>query len=279
MSSNQTGPILIKFGGEIVEDDKALHNLVISIKKLHELGNSIILVHGGGPLATVLSERLNITPQMVGGRRVTCQNTLEVMKMTLPGIINSNVLAMLKKFKLPGVAVAGISFVHANRRPPKVMSGTDGKVVDFGHVGDIESVDPYYLQLLLDAGLIPVVSPLCSDDEGNILNINADTVATQIAIFIKASQLVLITKVGGVFKDLNDLRTRFQSLSPQEVTDLISKNFIQGGMIPKLEEGMKLLESHMESFHICGVESENTLLNEIQKPGSQGTAIVKKKGD
>ncbi|MBI2520652.1 MAG: acetylglutamate kinase [Bdellovibrio sp.] len=267
--------IVIKFGGEVAESSEGLSNLIHSVARLHGEKQDIVLVHGGGPQATLLSRRLNLEPVMVGGRRVTDQETLEVMKMTLPGVINSNVLAMIHKFKLPGVSVSGIGVVRATKRPPKAVSGSEGKLVDFGLVGDIVEIRPKYLQYLVAGRYIPVLSPLCCDDDGTILNINADTVAVQIAQVLKADKLVLITQIGGVFEDIHNPQSKYAVLKMSDAQEKIKKGIIKGGMIPKLEEGFKLLKEDLDSFHIVGVESPETILNEINRPGSCGTAIVR----
>ena len=266
--------IVVKFGGEITQSPPLLANLAASIEKIHAGKKNVILVHGGGPVATELGQKLSIAPIMVGGRRVTCEQTLEVMKMTLPGIVNSNVLAVLKKFKLPGVSVSGISIVDAITRPPKVVSGSDGKVIDFGYVGDILDINTTLLSHLLNKHFIPVISPLSCDVNGKILNINADTVASQTAKKIKAYKLVLITEIGGVFEDINDKSSRLKILTADSARQKIAEGIIQGGMIPKIEEGLKLLQGHLSSFHIVGINSSETLLQEINNPGSVGTAIV-----
>ncbi|HLE10308.1 MAG: acetylglutamate kinase [Bdellovibrionales bacterium RIFOXYD12_FULL_39_22] len=268
--------ILIKFGGEIVENEKSLENLALSLAKLFADGHQIILVHGGGPLATALSKRLNIEPKMVGGRRVTCKETLEVMKMTLPGIINSNILAMLKKHKLPAVAVSAISFINASLRPPKRVSGSNNEVVDFGFVGDIKSVDPALINFYLEKKLIPVISPLCADDKGNILNINADTVATATAEALEVDSLVMVTQVGGIFEDIKNPSSKMTLLSMSEASKKIAEGIISGGMIPKVEECNKLFEKQLSAVHIVGVNSPDDIANEIAHPGSVGTTIVKK---
>lgn len=267
--------IVIKFGGEVVESENQLKNLASSIRELHSRGEKLILVHGGGPIASKLSKRLDLVPTMVGGRRVTCSETLEVMKMTLPGIVNSNVIAILNGLKLPAVSVSGISFINAIKRPPKAVSGSEGKLIDFGHVGDVIDIDPQLLNDLLEKGYIPVVSPLSADSDGNMLNINADTIASEIAKRVKAKDLVLITAIGGVFKDIDDKSSKYSQISLDEGKELIKEGIIQGGMIPKLEEGFKLLEENLNAFHIVGTNTEKCVLNEIETPGSIGTAIVK----
>jgi acetylglutamate kinase len=268
-------PIVIKFGGEIVESAEDLQNLISSVKALVGSSERVILVHGGGPLATKLSEQLELKTQKVGGRRVTCAETLEVMKMALPGIINSNILAGLRANGVRSASASAISFIEATRRPPKVVSGSQGEEVDFGFVGDIKEVSPVLLNHLLAEGYSPVVSPLCSDNSGQILNINADTVAVQIARAVKAKALVLVTKVGGVFGDLEDPSSRLASLTVSEAKSLITVGTIAGGMIPKLEESFVLLEEGLEAFHIVGTDNSESIRRELLAPGSVGTAVVK----
>lgn len=268
-------PIVIKFGGEVTQSQTQLSNLCDSVKKLHEQGEKVILVHGGGPIASELSKRMGIEPNMVGGRRVTCSDTLQIMKMVLPGIVNSNVLNELNKRGLPAASASGIGIVKAHKRPPKVVSGSDGKEIDFGFVGDVDDIDPKLLNTLLESNFIPVLNPLSSNSNGMLLNINADTIATWVANKVKAKKVVLVTAVGGVFKSIEDPDSRYSTINMEDAKGLIKEGIIQGGMIPKIEEGFKLLEAGMESFHIANTATSETLLQEIQNPGSVGTAIIK----
>lgn len=270
-NSNTT---VIKFGGEIVDSLAQLNNLAQSLIKLHERKEKLVLVHGGGPQATKLSTRLGITSKMVGGRRITDSETLEVMKMTLPGIINSNILAILKKHHLPVVSVNGISTILAHKRPPKMVSGSNGEVIDFGLVGDIDGVDTSLIEYLLKGNFIPVISPLTADQNGQILNINADTVAVKIAKSLQAKHFVAVTQVGGVYINLEDKNSKLSKLTINEAKQKISEGVIHGGMIPKIEEGLELLQAQLDSFHIVGLETADGLLEEISNPGSVGTAIV-----
>lgn len=265
--------ILIKFGGEVADSPTDLEHLSHSLKALIDKGNQVVLVHGGGPQATELSKRLGLEPKMVGGRRVTCRETLEVMKMVLPGVIHCNVLSMLQKFQLPVASVNGITMIEAHRRPPKAVSGSNGEKIDFGFVGDIDEVKTSLIQQLLNLSYLPVVSPIAADKEGQALNINADTVASAIARQLKVTRLVMLTKVGGVFADINDPKSRFKKLSMVEAQQKIKSGVIQGGMIPKLEEGFELLKEQLQGFHIVGANTPTSILEEIEHPGSIGTAI------
>jgi acetylglutamate kinase len=271
----KTSLVVIKFGGEIVENDEQLGNLVTAIGDLHRDGVKVVLIHGGGPMATKLSQRMGLTPKMIGGRRVTCAETLQVMKMVLPGIANSDILAKFRAHRLPAASVSGITTVKAVKRPPKAVSGSEGQVVDFGFVGDIVEIDPTVIEALLAKNLIPVVGPLSCDDSGQILNINADTVAVQIARTLKASEFVLITEIGGVYQNLKDPDSRLKKLTIAEAKEKIQSKVIEGGMIPKLEESFVLLEEGLKAFHIVGIKSPNDLVDEIRDPGSRGTAVIK----
>ncbi len=261
-------PIVIKFGGEIVENPHELQNLLSSVRLLHQQGESLILVHGGGPGATKLSQRLGIETRMHEGRRITSDATIEVMKMALPGIMNSNILAAMRSKNLPGVAANAITFVQATRRPPR-------QNIDYGLVGDIQSVDPALLHLLLDHHLIPVVAPLCADSAGTILNVNADTVAAHLTKATLAKRLVMVTSVGGVYLDLKNRDTKLSTLTTQQAQELIANGAIHSGMIPKIEEGLALLAQHLDTYHIVGVGQTDELLAEMERPGSRGTVIVK----
>lgn len=268
------GLTVLKFGGEITENKVQLQNLITSIKILQAEGEKIILVHGGGPSATELSKKLNIESKFVGGRRITDEAMLEVMKMTLPGLANTNVLSMCKKNNLAAVSVSGLSVVEAKKRPPKAVSGSNGEIIDFGFVGDITKINTQLLFDLLEKNYLPVVSPLASDSEGQVLNINADTVAVKIAESVKADRFIFITAVGGVFKNIDDKNSRFKKLTISEAKKEIESGVIQGGMIPKLEEAFSLLSGKLNAFHIVGLNTDKDVSNEIKEPGSVGTAIV-----
>jgi len=265
--------IVIKFGGEIVESPQDLKNLTNSVKALREQGRKVVLLHGGGPFATKLSQRLGIETKMVGGRRITCSDTLDVMKMSLPGVINTQIMCCLKRTGVKAATVSGISVATAVKRPPRVVSGGGDEPIDFGLVGDVKEVDTELIHLLLNGGFVPVISPLTSDGNGQALNINADTVCAEITRKLQASDLILVTKVGGVFADLNNPDSRMQNLSVVEAKEKIKSGIIQGGMIPKLEESFPLLQEGLKVFHIVGTATPTSILEEIENPGSIGTAV------
>lgn len=266
--------LIIKFGGEVVDSANDLSNLLDSVQQLYKQGEKIVLVHGGGPRASQLSQQLGIVPNKVGGRRITDAPTLEVMKMTLPGLISSDILCMMKAKKIPSCSLSGISLFQAQKRPPVVVSGSNQEKIDFGFVGDVHGVDIELLQMYINNNIIPVISPLCSSDKGVGLNINADTVATSLALHTKAKGIVLITKVGAVFKNIDDQSTKISTLTIEQAKKCIADGIIQGGMIPKIEECFKLLHNGLSRVHIVGTQTNKTLLNEIVTPGSEGTVLT-----
>src|SRR6185503_725085 len=196
---------VVKFGGEVTREREHLDAIAGDLTLLSLVGIKIIAVHGGGPQANEMSEFLGFKPQMVQGRRVTDEKALEVVKMVFAGKINIEILSALRKHGGRGVGVSGVDagIVKARRRPVTTVVDKSGEStqVDFGFVGDIESVHPHLLAHLVDRNYIPVVSSLASDDEGTVLNINADTIAAELAIGLRAEKLITMTTVPGVYKD------------------------------------------------------------------------------
>ncbi|MEN7342467.1 MAG: acetylglutamate kinase [Pseudomonadota bacterium] len=193
---------VLKAGGEVFADPETTRHLMTQVGILHQVGIRIVLVHGGGPQSTALASALGVDSQFVEGRRVTDEATLNVSTMVLNGQINTRILAACRDIDVPAVGISGVDagLIRANRRPP-VQTG-EGEV-DYGHVGDIESVDADILQKQLDNGLMPVVSPLSADEHGELLNINADTVAAAIAAELGAEKLILATGAPGILEDID----------------------------------------------------------------------------
>jgi acetylglutamate kinase len=152
-----------------------------------------------------------VPSQFVEGRRVTDERSLQVATMVLNGIINTRVLAICRDIGLPGIGMSGVDagLIHAHRRPPVALASAAGGTVDYGFVGDIDSVDAGVLQRQLDAGFLPVISPLSADEDGVLLNINADTVAAAIAVALKAEKLILVTGAPGILEDPKPTRARW----------------------------------------------------------------------
>lgn len=267
---------VVKFGGEAVRDAEQLDRLAEDISVLHTVGIRVVVVHGGGAQVTEMEKTLGVSSRMVGGRRVTDEGSLNVLKMMLAGRMNLDIVAALKRHGVPaiGLSAAAGNIVDARKRPPTRVSGGGDELIDFGLVGDIHRVHPEPLQLLLGGGYLPVLCPLSADDHGQVLNINADTVASRVAVALKAAKLLLMTATLGVMADLNDRSTLISQLSAEEAREEIRNGLIGGGMIPKVEEALYALEHGVPQVHILsGIEPDQLLLEVFTETGC-GTMLV-----
>ena len=226
---------VVKLGGDVLADTEALDRVAGQIGLLSSLSIRIVLVHGGGPQATALSRRLGQEPIIVAGRRVTDESALDVAKMVYAGTLNVNLLAALRAHEVQGVGLSGVDadLIAARRRPPVSVVDDAGvtREVDYGHVGDVDRVDPRVLITLLDARFVPVVSSLAGDSEGNVYNVNADTVAESLAVALQAQKLLFLTGAPGVLRDRNDPATLVTFADPDDLANLMASGALAGGML------------------------------------------------
>jgi acetylglutamate kinase len=262
---------VVKLGGDVLAGPE-LATVASEIARARADGRRLVVVHGGGPQATELGRRLGIEPRLVGGRRITDEATLDVMKMVVAGRLNVDLVAALRAAGVPAVGLAGASgVIRAHRRPPRAVSGSGGALVDFGLVGDVDGIDRAPLDALDAAGYLPVLACLAGGAAGEVLNINADVVASQLAAAIGARALVACTAVGGVRRDKDDPSTRLPRLTVAEARAAIADGTVQGGMIPKLEEAFAPLAAGVAAVHVVApLEIAITLA----APGTVGTLLV-----
>ena len=262
---------VVKLGGDVL-GAPALGVAAASIARARAAGRRLVVVHGGGPQTTEMARRLGIEPRLVGGRRITDQPTLEVLKMVVAGQLNVDLVAALRAAGAPAVGLSGSGgLVRAHRRPPRAVSGSGGAAVDFGLVGDVDGFDLALLELLHGAGHLPVVACLGAGPDGQVLNINADVVASQLAGAIGAGALVACTAVGGVRRDKDDPATLLRRLTVAEAREAIRSGAVQGGMIPKLEEAFASLGAGVGAVHIVAPAEIDAAL---AAPGSVGTLLL-----
>ncbi len=263
---------VIKLGGDVLVPP-ALAVVAAAIARARGAGRRLVVVHGGGPQTTELSKRLGIEPRLVGGRRVTDAPALDVMKMVVGGRLNVDLVAALRAAGVPAVGLAGSSgVIRARRRPPRAVSGSDGTVVDFGLVGDVDSVDRALLDTLDAGGYLPVVACLAAGAGDEVLNINADVVASRLAAELGARALVACTAVGGVRRDKDDPATRLEQLTVAEAQAAIRHGIVKGGMIPKLEEAFAPLAAGVDAVHIV---APSEIAATLAAPGTVGTLLVR----
>jgi acetylglutamate kinase len=272
---------VVKLGGDVLGEPAVLDQVAAQLALLSSLSIRLVVVHGGGPQATALSRRLGQEPRIVAGRRVTDDGALEVAKMVYAGQLNVDLLAALREHKVQGVGLSGVDadLISARRRPPVsvVDDGGRGVQVDFGHVGDIERVDPRVLITLLEARFVPVVASLAGDEDGNVYNVNADTVAEALGVALRAQKLIFLTGAPGVLRDRNDPATLVTFADPDDLAGLMSSGALAGGMRPKVEACIRAATSGVERTHIVDGRTPDALLLEVFTGAGCGTMIVGRK--
>jgi acetylglutamate kinase len=261
---------VIKLGGDVLEGE-ALADVAADIARARP-GRRLLVVHGGGPQATALARRLGIESRIVGGRRVTDDPMLDIVKMVVAGRLNIDLVAALRGDGVPAFGVSGASgVIRAHRRPPRIVTGAGDTPIDFGLVGDIDGFDVELLDALDARDALPVLACLGADTDGTVLNINADVVASQLAGAVRATALVACTAVGGVRRDKDDPTTRLPRLTVAEAKAAIADGTVQGGMIPKLEEAFAPLAAGVAAVHIV---APTEIATSLLAPGSVGTLLV-----
>ena len=272
---------VVKLGGEVLADTRALDGIAGQVSLLSSLGIRIVVVHGGGPQATALSRRLGEEPRIVAGRRVTDDSALEVAKMVYAGQLNVDLLAALRAHEAQAVGLSGVDadLITAHRRPPVQVVDDAGKTVtvDFGHVGDLERVDPRVLHTLLESRFVPVVASLAGDGDGHVFNVNADTVAESLAVALHAQKLIFLTGTPGVLRNREDPASLIAFADPDDLAGLLASGVIAGGMRPKVESCIRAATGGVERTHIIDGRVADALLLEVFTGAGCGTMIVGRK--
>jgi len=267
---------VLKAGGEVFTSDEATRHLLEQVGLLHQVGIRVVLVHGGGPQVTELAEALGVPTQMVGGRRVTDRQTLDVTTMVLNGKINTRILAACRDLHLPAIGLSGVDagLIKAHKRLPVGVEGHAGGPVDFGFVGDIDSVDPDVVRAQLDNGMVPIVSPLSADDNGMVLNINADTVAAALATALGASKLILTMGAPGILEDRHNPSSLVSYLDLEDLQELRANGSLAEGMLPKARAIEAAIKGGVPRVHLISYKIPDSLLLEIFTNEGTGTLVV-----
>jgi acetylglutamate kinase len=266
---------VVKTGGGVFAETGTTRALVEQIGILHYFGVRVVLVHGGGPQLTELSAALGVPTQMVEGRRVTDQRSIDVTAMVLNGLINTRVLALCRDLDIDAVGISGVDagLVRAHKRPPVRLSA-DAEPVDFGYVGDIDAVDTTVLKKLLDNGLMPVVSPLSADENGTLLNINADTVAAALGAALGAEKLILCTGTPGILGAVNDPGSLISYTDLAGLKRLRESGQIADGMLPKAKAIEDAIRGGVRRVHVVSYRAPEGILSEVFTNEGTGTLIV-----
>ena len=266
---------VVKAGGGVFGDDDSTRQLVEQIAILHYFGVRVVMVHGGGPQLTELSDALGVPTRMVEGRRITDAKAIDVTSMVLNGLINTRILAICRDLDIDAVGISGVDagLVRAHKRAP-VRVGASGEMVDFGFVGDVDSVDTTVLRKLLDNGLMPVVSPLSADENGVLLNINADTVAAAIGAALSAEKLILCTGAPGILGNVEDAGSLISFTDVRGLKSLREEGRIADGMLPKAKAIEDAIRGGVRRVHVVSYKAPEGILGEVFTNEGTGTLIV-----
>jgi acetylglutamate kinase len=264
---------VLKAGGGALEREATARALIEQIEVLHQVGIRVVLVHGGGAQSTELVRALGGEARFVEGRRVTDAKSLEVAAMVLNGSVNTRLLAVCRALGLPAVGVSGVDagLIQARRRPP-VRVGDE--LVDYGLVGDVVAVHPKVLTDLMDAGYVPVVSPLSATDDGTVLNINADTIASALAVALGADKLLFLTGAAGILERPDDPGSLVSYTDLAGLRRLRDEGGLVKGMLPKTSAIEAAIHGGVRRVHILSHDLPDGLLAEIFTNEGVGTLVV-----
>ena len=270
---------VVKVGGEVLVEPKIRKALCEQVALLWSFSIRVVMVHGGGPELDTVCEAMNIPVQKVAGRRVTSPEVLDAAKMVFAGQVHMDLLAELQANGIPAVGLTGLDagLVKAHRRLPVAVvpdGATEPQLVDFGLVGDIDSVNPHVLSHLLEGGFLPVVAPLSGGEDGAIYNTNADTIAASLASALGAEKLFFLLSVPGLLKDVTKASSLIPHATLDELAAFETKGIISGGMRPKVTAVKAALQGGVPSVHLVSGLAPDALLAEIFTNEGSGTMIV-----
>ena len=274
---------VVKVGGEVIQDERKLARVARDIAILHRLAIRLVVVHGGGPQLDALTEKLGMEVKRVAGRRITSPEVLDAAKMLFRGQLSLDFVSALKAQDETAVGLSGAdgSMIQAVKRPAAIIEDDNGEMVqvDFGEVGDVCSVDTKVLLKNLEARVIPVVSPLAMDQEGTILNCNADTLAAELAIALGAAKLILMSNIPGILADVDDPTSTLHYTDLTELAALEEKGAFSRGMRPKVAALRLALEGGVPRTHVIDSGRSGALLEEIFTNDGCGTLVVQAADD
>jgi len=269
---NQT--VVVKYGGNAMGDEALSLSFARDIVLLKQAGVNPIVVHGGGPQIGAMLERLQIKSEFKDGLRVTDQPTVEIVQMVLAGSINKEIVSAINA---QGGKACGISGKDAHLMIAKKLEkrtldpkSNTTKLVDLGFVGEPVHMNPHIVEVMINSDLIPVIAPIASGQNNETFNINADTFAGHLAAAVNAKRLLLLTDVAGVLDKEGAL---IEQLTLDEARGLISNGTISGGMIPKIESCMRVVENGVEGVAIVDGRVRHAVLLELLTEHGVGTLL------
>jgi acetylglutamate kinase len=263
--------VVIKYGGNAMTEEHLKRSFARDIILLRLVGILPVIVHGGGPQIESLLSKIGKKGEFIQGMRVTDTETMDIVEMVLAGQVNKEIVELINHAGGKAVGLTGQDggLIHARKMMVKAETESD-ELLDLGHVGEIESVDPAIIHSLLASGFVPVIAPIGSGGEGETYNINADLVAGKIAEILKAEKLILMTNTPGVLDKKGNLIT---GLTAKQIDGLFADGTISGGMLPKISSALEAAKSGVQSVHVVDGRVPHCLLLEILTNEGVGTMI------
>lgn len=268
--------VVIKYGGHAMLNSKLMDLTIRDTILLKYVGMKPIIVHGGGPEITSAMEKFGKKPEFIEGLRITDEETLDITKMVLVGKINTDIVSRINKFGAKGIGLSGKDGkLILGRKKPSHRFERAGVMqeVDLGFVGEVERIDPEILEILTSKDYIPVVSPIGITSEGTGLNINADTVAGEIAASVRAKKLIILTDVDGLLGNISDPKSLIKRLRPVEIEALKKEGVIKGSMIPKIDSCVNAVQKGVDKAHVINGSTPHSILLELFTDEGIGTMI------
>lgn len=270
--------VVIKYGGHAMSSPELKRAVMQDVTLMKFVGMNPVVVHGGGPEINSMLNRLGITSSFVKGLRVTDAETMKVVEMVLVGKVNKEIVSLINGCGGSAMGLSGKDGKLITAAPKKVMqkdgSGKDEKV-ELGFVGEVESINPGIINSVIEQGHIPVIAPIGEDEEGNTYNINADYVASEVAVSLQADKFVLLTDVEGIYANPEDFTEIISTLKLSGIPALIEQEVIAGGMIPKVECCARAVEAGVAKAHIIDGRLPHSILLEVFTDKGIGTQVVK----
>ena len=269
--------VVIKYGGHAMLNNELKEQVLQDIIFLQFAGLKPVIVHGGGPEITSLLKQLGKKSEFVNGLRVTDEETMAIVEMVLVGKINTELVAMLNKQGSKAIGLSGKdgNLIVARKYLSDIYDNGEIKSVDIGFVGDVEQINIELIETLLNAGYIPIIAPIGVGINGESYNINADSVAGEIAGALKAEKLLLLTDTKGIYSDFGDENSFITTLSFESAQELMNEGKIDGGMIPKVKACVTALAAGAKKTHIVDGRQPHTILLEIFTDSGVGTEVIK----
>lgn len=269
--------VVIKYGGNAMVDEELKNDFARDIVLLKLVGINPVVVHGGGPQIGKLLDKLGKTTRFIDGMRVTDSETMDVVEMVLGGSVNKEIVNLINRHGGSAVGLTGkdgdlIRAKKIRMRNDSVEANAP-EIIDLGHVGEVSSIDPSIVKMLVKDDFIPVIAPIGVGEEGHSYNINADLVAGKMAEVLRAEKLILLTNTRGIVSKKGELLT---GLSLNEINDLIAEGTISGGMIPKVKCAVEALKGGVVSAHIINGTTDHAVLLEMFTDQGIGTLLVRR---